>query len=155
MQQLITEQLNSCTIIFTAHRLETIMPCDRIVMLAQGSSVDCEPAKGLHAGGKEVSAFASGPVDDVANKPRCCVWYLTASVGVNSCLQCVMRGQQRERHGIEGSAFGDFCGSLCCACCACCTLIQEEKESVVRVTGMDPKTKIVYQPIDQDMHYPA
>jgi len=62
------------------------------------------------------------------------------------------RSQQRERHGIEGSAFSDFCGSLCCACC---TLIQEEKESVVRVTGMDPKTKVAYLPIDQDMHYPA
>ena len=33
--------------------------------------------------------------------------------------------------------------------------IQEEKESIVRTTGMDPKTKVAYQPLDQGMHYPA
>lgn len=62
------------------------------------------------------------------------------------------RGQQREKYGIEGGAAGDFCASCCCACCV---LIQSEKESVVRVTGMDPKTNVAYQPINQGMHYPA
>lgn len=48
---------------------------------------------------------------------QCCAWYCAAQVGFNSCLQCITRGQQREKHGIEGSAFGDFCGALCCPCC--------------------------------------
>lgn len=62
----------------------------------------------------------------------CCAWYCAASFGFNSCLQCIMRGQQREKYGIEGSGFGDCCASFWCGCC---TLIQEEKESVVRITG--------------------
>lgn len=33
--------------------------------------------------------------------------------------------------------------------------MQEEKESIVRNTGMDPKTKVAYQPVNQSMDYPA
>lgn len=47
----------------------------------------------------------------------------------------------REKYGIEGSTLGDFCGALCCACCQ---LVQEDKESIVRTTGIDPKTKQAY-----------
>lgn len=34
-------------------------------------------------------------------------------------------------------------------------VIQEEKESVVRINGIDPKTKVAYQPLNQAMQYPA
>ncbi|KAK5940241.1 hypothetical protein PMZ80_007661 [Knufia obscura] len=65
----------------------------------------------------------------------CCAWYCAACLGFQSCLQCIVRTQQRERHGIEGSS--------------------EEKESIVRNTGIDPKTKVAYQPLPQGMEYPA
>lgn len=58
MQQLIREQWSSCTVIFIAHRLDTIMSCDRTVMLEQGSIVDCGPPQDLLARGKDISAFA-------------------------------------------------------------------------------------------------
>ena len=45
---------------------------------------------------------------------------------------------------MESNLFGDFATACCCACCA---LIQEEKESLVRNTGMDPKTNQPYQPV--------
>lgn len=54
----------------------------------------------------------------------------------------MQRGNTREKHSIEGNIFGDFCASCCCGCC---TLIQEEKESIVRVEGIDPKTGQAYQ----------
>lgn len=33
--------------------------------------------------------------------------------------------------------------------------IQEEKESLVRIAGIDPVTKVRYQPLGQGMYYPA
>lgn len=50
----------------------------------------------------------------------------------------------KEKYGMESNLFGDFATACCCACCA---LIQEEKESLVRNTGMDPKTNQPYQPV--------
>ncbi|KAL2255523.1 hypothetical protein VTK26DRAFT_3188 [Humicola hyalothermophila] len=40
-------------------------------------------------------------------------------------LACIQRGKVREDRGIEGSACGDFCASLCCPCCV---MIQQYKE---------------------------
>ncbi|KAK5084725.1 hypothetical protein LTR05_005803 [Lithohypha guttulata] len=79
---------------------------------------------------------------------NCCA----ISFGFAGCLQCIMRSQQREKYGIESNSFNDFCISCCCSCCA---LIQEDKESIVRTTGMNPKTNIAYQPVHQGMQYPA
>lgn len=73
-------------------------------------------------------------VESNTNRPERC----------NSKLTRVYRGQQRERFGIEGGAVGDYCASCWCACCV---LVQSDKESIVRTTGMDPKTKVAYQPV--------
>jgi len=56
----------------------------------------------------------------------------------------------REKHGIEGSSFGDCCVSTWCGCCA---LVQENKEIHVRTSGMNPKTKQPYSSPGQ-MTYP-
>ena len=58
MQQLIHEQFRSSTVIFIAHRLDTIMSCDRIVMLEQGSIIESGPPRELLARGGATSAFA-------------------------------------------------------------------------------------------------
>ena len=58
MQQLIHEHFSSSTVISMAHRLDTIMSCDRIVMLGQGSVIECGAPRELLARGKDVSAFA-------------------------------------------------------------------------------------------------
>lgn len=82
----------------------------------------------------------------------CCVFYLAAALGFHSCFQCVMRSQQREQYGIEGNMFNDYCA----ACwCSCCQVIQSDKESMLRTTGIDPKTKVAYQPVGEGMKYPA
>jgi len=48
----------------------------------------------------------------------------------------------RQKYGIEGSSCGDFATACCCPCCE---LIQEEKESILRTTGINPKTQQPYQ----------
>lgn len=48
----------------------------------------------------------------------------------------------RARFGIvEGTSWKDCMVSWCCHCCA---LVQEEKESLLRTAGVDPKTGEVY-----------
>jgi hypothetical protein len=49
----------------------------------------------------------------------------------------------REKYGMESNGCGDC---LTAFCCPCCQLIQEDKESIVRNTGMDPKTQTPYVP---------
>ena len=73
---------------------------------------------------------------------QCFAWYCLACIGGNAILQFINRGEMRRKYGIDGSGFGDFCGACCCTCCQ---LIQENKESIVRTTGMNPKTKQPYQ----------
>ncbi|KIW37579.1 uncharacterized protein PV06_10225 [Exophiala oligosperma] len=91
-----------------------------------------------------------GDPDASAVNGSCCAWYMLSCFGAQCILQCINRTSIRERHGIEGGSFGDFCTSCCCTCCA---LIQEEKESVVRNTGINPKTDLPYSPPSQ-MTYP-
>eukprot|EP01099_Mayorella_cantabrigiensis_P008526 TRINITY_DN8027_c0_g1_i1.p2 TRINITY_DN8027_c0_g1~~TRINITY_DN8027_c0_g1_i1.p2 ORF type:complete len:139 (-),score=3.53 TRINITY_DN8027_c0_g1_i1:84-500(-) len=81
---------------------------------------------------------------------QCLAWYCLSCFGVQGILQCVNRTSMREKYGIEGSSFGDFCSSCCCTCC---TLIQENKEIKVRVTGINPKTQQPYSSPNQ-MSYP-
>lgn len=64
-------------------------------------------------------------------------------------MQTYKRGVMRDRLGIEGSSFGDFCSSYCCPCCG---LVQENKEVKFRAQyvagGYEP-----YMP-PQGMQYP-
>lgn len=70
--------------------------------------------------------------------------------GVSCILQMVNRMSMREKYGMESNGFGDCMTAFCCPCCE---LIQEDKEMVVRHTGMDPKTSQPYVP-PQGMTYP-
>ena len=75
---------------------------------------------------------------------QCAAYCALMYCGVSLILQCSNRGNMKQKYGMESNCFGDFCTACCCACCA---LIQEEKESLVRNTGMDPKTNTPYQPV--------
>ena len=57
--------------------------------------------------------------------------------GCHFIFQCINPGSTRAKHGIEGNPCGDFCASCCCGTCV---LVQEEKESIIRIIGKDPKT---------------
>jgi Cys-rich protein (TIGR01571 family) len=81
---------------------------------------------------------------------QCLAWYALSCIGGACILQFLNRGSTREKYGIRGGSCGDFCTSWCCICCA---LVQEEKESIVRTTGMDPKTEKPYVSPGQ-MTYP-
>ena len=63
----------------------------------------------------------------------------------------INRGEARRQFGIQGGGCGDCMTSCCCHCCA---LIQEEKESLLRVEGVDAKTGQQYQP-PSGMNYNA
>ncbi|KIW53495.1 hypothetical protein PV05_09064 [Exophiala xenobiotica] len=91
-----------------------------------------------------------GDPDSSGVNSSCCAWYMLSCFAAQGILQCMTRGSMRERHGIEGGGCGDFWTSCCCTCC---TLIQEEKESIVRNTGIDPKTEQPYVSPGQ-MNYP-
>ncbi|KIW12538.1 hypothetical protein PV08_09815 [Exophiala spinifera] len=91
-----------------------------------------------------------GDPDASGMNASCCAWYMLSCFGAQCILQCLNRTSMRERHGIEGGSCGDFCTSCCCTCCA---LIQEDKESIVRNTGINPKTDLPYNPPTQ-MTYP-
>ncbi|KAI1616702.1 PLAC8 family-domain-containing protein [Exophiala viscosa] len=91
-----------------------------------------------------------GDPDASGVNTSCMAWYAASCFGAACILQFMNRGQIREKYGIEGGSFGDFCASWCCGCC---TLIQEDKESIVRLTGTDPKTKERYISPGQ-MSYP-
>jgi len=91
-----------------------------------------------------------GDHDSSGINGSCCAFYALMCVGLPCILQCTNRGATRDRYGIEGSSFGDFCSTCWCGCC---TLVQEEKEAIVRTTGMDPKTKQPYASPGQ-MTYP-
>ena len=47
----------------------------------------------------------------------------------------------REKHDIQGNSLGDLVSSCCCTCCS---IIQENKEITVRVTGINPETEKPY-----------
>ena len=68
----------------------------------------------------------------------CCGWYTLSCFGVQCVYQAIRRADKRERWGIDGSFFGDFCGACCCPCCG---LAQEEKEALLRESGQDVKGK--------------
>lgn len=72
----------------------------------------------------------------------CCAYYCLLHIGGHSILQAVTRHSMRNRLGIEGDGCTDWIGACCCPCCG---LVQEEKESLLRETGIDPKTKQQYQ----------
>ncbi|KIX03217.1 uncharacterized protein Z518_06769 [Rhinocladiella mackenziei CBS 650.93] len=91
-----------------------------------------------------------GDPDSSGCNGSCCAFYCLMCIGGSCILQCINRTSTREKYGIEGSSFSDFCTSCWCACCQ---LIQEDKESIVRTTGMDPKTKQPYASPHQ-MTYP-
>ena len=52
-----------------------------------------------------------------------------AYCGFSWILQCLKRGDMRDRYGIQGSSVEDCLGAMCCPCCG---LVQEEKESLIR-----------------------
>ncbi|KPI40519.1 Cell number regulator 10 [Cyphellophora attinorum] len=81
---------------------------------------------------------------------QCALHGVLLCCGVSWILQFVNRMSMREKHGMESNGFGDCCTAFCCPCCE---LIQEDKEMVVRHTGMDPKTKQAYVP-PPSMSYP-
>jgi hypothetical protein len=62
-------------------------------------------------------------------------------VGANGLNGIINRGALRERYGIEGSSLGDF--AVAC-CCTCNRLVQEDNESIIRTTGVNPKTNRPY-----------
>jgi len=91
-----------------------------------------------------------GEPDSSGCNSSCLAWYALSCIGGACILQFLNRGSTREKYGIRGGSCGDFCTSWCCICCA---LVQEEKESIVRTTGMDPKTEKPYVSPGQ-MTYP-
>ena len=79
---------------------------------------------------------------DTLSPLQCFAFYCLACIGGSCILQFINRGAVRQKYGIAGSTFGDFCTSCWCPCCQ---LVQEDKESIVRVSGMNPNTKQPYQ----------
>jgi len=53
----------------------------------------------------------------------------------------MQRSNMRAKYGIEGNGCMDWLGACCCPCCG---LVQEDKESFLRQTGIDPKTSQQY-----------
>ena len=53
-------------------------------------------------------------------------------VGFQWVFQMIKREEFRGRFNLEGSTAGDCCGAYCCGCCS---LIQEEKEALLRTGG--------------------
>merc|ERR1711939_673988 len=96
---------------------------------------------------------ASRPASRVRRIPAvsmCALHCLLLYCGVAPVLQFVNRMSMREKYGMESNGCGDC---LTAFCCACCELIQEDKETIIRTTGMDPKTEQPYVP-PQGMTYP-
>jgi len=91
-----------------------------------------------------------GDPDSNGVNSNCLAYYLLTCIGGACIIQFIGRGATRERYGIQGSTCGDFCAAWCCGCCV---LVQEEKDSIVRNTGINPKTKEPYVSPDQ-MAYP-
>ncbi|KAL7939393.1 PLAC8 family domain-containing protein [Trichoderma chlorosporum] len=76
--------------------------------------------------GKVQHRMKHGNLDDYS----CCNFSCVIFACLAHCgLQCIpttmQRGDIREKHGLEGGCFGDFCKSCWCNCCV---LIQSEKE---------------------------
>ncbi|KAL6701635.1 PLAC8 family domain-containing protein [Trichoderma pleuroticola] len=55
----------------------------------------------------------------------CVIFACLAHCGLTCIPTTMQRGDIREKHGLEGGCFGDFCKSCWCNCCV---LIQNEKE---------------------------
>ena len=58
MQRLIREEFSSSTIIAIAHRVNTILDFNRVLVLQNGSIVESGPPRDLIDKGKDHSAFA-------------------------------------------------------------------------------------------------
>jgi ATP-binding cassette subfamily C (CFTR/MRP) protein 1 len=58
MQQLIREEFSPSTIIAIAHRVNTILDFDRVLVLQNGSIIESGPPRDLIEKGKDHSAFA-------------------------------------------------------------------------------------------------
>jgi len=97
-----------------------------------------------------IKARESGEKDPSGINGMCALHCLLLYCGVAPVLQFVNRMSMREKYGMESNGCGDC---LTAFCCACCELIQEDKETIIRTTGMDPKTEQPYVP-PQGMTYP-
>jgi len=82
-------------------------------------------------------AREKGEVDPSGCGLMCCAYYCLMHIGGQSCLQGFQRANMRDKYGIEGSLAMDFVGACCCPCCG---LVQEDKEALLRQTGVDATT---------------
>ncbi|KAF7562969.1 hypothetical protein G7046_g1134 [Stylonectria norvegica] len=72
--------------------------------------------------------------------------------GCGWIISMMQRGEMRERFGIKGSGFGDYCTTYWCLCCA---VIQQEKEAKQRLAGAHAPVTQAYQPQKEGMHMPT
>ncbi|KAG5296467.1 hypothetical protein I7I50_09636 [Histoplasma capsulatum G186AR] len=60
---------------------------------------------------------------------NCCHWFCLSLCSCQGVIQALERTKIRNKFNIDGWCIGDWCGACCCPCCS---LIQEEKEVLVR-----------------------
>ena len=68
-------------------------------------------------------------------EPACRERFLTAHfpfVAPPRLTQCTIRGNVRNKYGIAGGSFGDYCTHMCCEPCA---LSQEYTHTKMMLTG--------------------
>lgn len=65
----------------------------------------------------------------------CAAWCALQCISAGPLLQCMNRGQLRNKHNIDGNACTDCLISYCCNWCA---LVQEDKEVKVKEQGGNP-----------------
>lgn len=64
------------------------------------------------------------------------------------CL-CMLRGDVRHKHNIEGGPVGDFMTTICCGCCALIQMsrqVKSDEPPVVITTSIHTETVVVQQP---------
>jgi len=80
----------------------------------------------------------------------CLGWWISTYFGLHCILTGLERSKMRERYNLEGSPPMDF---VCAACCPWCTLVQQEKESLLR-TNNSVGLNQGYQKTEGGMTYP-
>jgi hypothetical protein len=68
---------------------------------------------------------------------------LACCCGLSFILSMVKRGDMRQHYNLDGSGLGDCMRAYCCQCCS---LIQEEKEALLRNAEMGLGTTVQHAP---------